>query len=110
MSENTRSQDFRIVFSNTFSIVFGPTEIQLTCGIQKNPGTNDTTMEEQVGLVITHPSAKLLTKMLSLLIADFEEHSGKEIPLDPGKIKKIEDTIAANKAARKQDGGKPKPT
>ena len=97
---NKRSRDFRHVFANTFGFVFGQNEVQLIGGIQLNPGTDDPEMEEQIGLVVTHPAAKLMASALMVMIKNYEEVTGKEIPLDLSKIQKIEDAIAEARAAQ----------
>lgn len=95
-----RSQDFRFVFGNTFSVTFGPTEVQVIFGIQKKPGTDDPTMEEQVGVVFTHTAAKLLSEMLGLMVADLEDRTGQAIPLEGGKLDGLRALIAENKEKR----------
>lgn len=100
MPENTRSQDYRVVFSNIFHVQLTPTEIQTIWGIQKNPGTEDLSMEAQVGVVTTHSGAKLLAYLLNALIADFEDATKTTVQLDPARVQHIDDLMAANRAAR----------
>jgi hypothetical protein len=83
-----------------FDVSFGQTEAQLICGIQKNPGTKDTAMEEQVGLIITPSAAKLLAQMLTLIIESHEKATGAKIPLDQEKLVEMKNMIAAADAAR----------
>ncbi len=106
-TKNTRSQDFRRVFANTFSVAFSATEAQIIYGIQSNPGTDDVTMEEQVGVIFTHTAAKLMGQMLTLLVSDFEEASGTEIALDPAKLAGLQTLIDQAKAARAKQGANP---
>jgi hypothetical protein len=97
---NSRSQDFRFVFANTFSVSFGQAEAQLIFGIQTNPGTQDVTMEEQVGLITTHPATKLLVQMLAMIIEAHEKATGVEIQVDPARLEQIKQALAAGDAAR----------
>ena len=99
MPENTRSQDFRFVYANTFGLSFGPNEAQVKFGIQQNPGTDDTLMEEQVGVIFSHAAIKMFVLMLSKVIANFEEAAGKEIPLDSEKVKRLEEYLVSLKGA-----------
>jgi hypothetical protein len=100
MADNSRSRDFRYVFANTFSIAFGPAEVQMTAGIQLNPASDSPAMEEQIGFIITHPAAKLLGIMLMKLVTSYEEESGTIIPLEESKVKSIDDAIALAKKTR----------
>jgi hypothetical protein len=88
------------VFTNTFGISFGATEVQLICGIQDHPGTDDVTMEEQVGLIFTHPAAKLLQEMLKMLLDELEDAMGAPVLTDLTKLDGLRDIIAANKKKR----------
>ncbi len=98
MSTNTRSQDFRHVFANAFGLTFGPTEVQILCGIQNKPGTDDATMEQQVGLIMSPAGAKLLATMLITVIENFEKSSGTVVPLDPTKLDGLRKMIDAANA------------
>ena len=100
MFENTRSQDFRFVFANTFAVTFGPTEVQLIYGIQKKPGSDDPTMEEQVGIIFTHAAAKLIAEMLGLLVKNLEDATGRVIEIEPTKVAGLRQMLDASKAAR----------
>ncbi len=106
-SENTRSQDFRYVFANTIGMTFGPTEVQLIFGIQKQTGSDDPSMEEQVGLVVTHPAAKLLAHMIGAVMADYEEATGTVVPIDPAKIAQLQTMLDDAKRKRAEAAAKP---
>jgi Protein of unknown function (DUF3467) len=96
---NTRSQDFRYVFANTFGITFGPQEVQVVFGIQSEPGTDSVTMEEQVGIIYTHVAAKLLAESLLHMIDNFEKATGSIVPLDQSKIDALDEMLARVMAA-----------
>lgn len=98
---NTRSQDFRNVYANVFGISFGPNEALVTYGIQTNPGTDDLSMEEQVGVILSHAGAKLLSKLLTMIVEDFEESAGAAIPIEQAKIDGLAEIIVKNKEIRK---------
>lgn len=100
MLPNTRSQDFRYIFTNAFSVTVGTTEAQLTLGIQKNPGTADTTMEEQVGIMLTPSAAKLLAQIITLMVDAQEDAAGSPIPVDVSKLDALKAAINTAKAAR----------
>jgi hypothetical protein len=98
MTENTRSRDFRFVYANTFGFKFGPNELQLLGGIQSNPGSEDPSMEEQIGFIISHQAAKLLATVILKMIGSLEEASGAVIPLDAEKLAGLDEMINAAKA------------
>jgi len=95
----TRSQDYRVVFANTFNVTMGPTELHLICGIQHNMGTDDPGMEAQVGLVTTHQAARVLQDLLTLLLDEHESQIGRKIDYDPHKFDDLREQINANRRA-----------
>ena len=106
--KNTKSQDFRRVYSNTISMVFAQSEVEMIFGIQSKPGTEDVTMEEQVGVIFTHSAAKLMAMMLTMVIADYEEATGAPVVFDQQKLTGLQTKIDANKAAREKTQKPPK--
>ncbi len=91
-------------------MAFSPADAQIICGIQLNPGTEDTSIEEQVGLILNHPAAKLLAEMLTLLINDFEDSTGQKIQLDPQKLDPLRKIISEKKKQREKAKRKPTKT
>lgn len=99
MPNITRSQDFRFVYASTFAVAMTATDVHITCGIQKEPGSNSDDMEAQVGLITTHTSMKLLAEFFSLLADEHEDQTGRPIDFDPSKLDGLRDVINANRAA-----------
>ena len=99
-SANSRSNDFRFVYANTFVVMFSPVEVQLIAGIQNNPGSADARMEEQVGLVMPHAAAKQIVEMMRILLEDLEDQLGAPIPVDMSKMTELKAMVAANQLAR----------
>lgn len=100
MSGELRTPGYRNIFANTYSVVFTSGEVQIRCGVQLNPGSDDPAMEAEVNLIMTHAGAKLLISMVGMVMADFEEAIGQEIPIDPAKLASVKATVDASKAAR----------
>jgi hypothetical protein len=103
---DTHASDFRTFYANTFRVAFGGNEVNITYGIQKHPGTDDPSMDEQTSVIMSHAGAKTIATMLTMIISDFEEATDTVIKIDPKTLKTIEDMIAANKAMRKPSAPK----
>ncbi len=98
MLDLTRSQDFRTVFANAFSVTMTPTEVHIVCGIQHNIETAAVDMEAQVALVTTHEAAKLLSALFALLVDERESQIGRAIEFDPSKLDGLKAIINVNRA------------
>jgi hypothetical protein len=69
-----------VIFCNELSIGFTDNDCQVKFTVQGQPHAP----APHVGM--THTTAKLLAEMLTLILADFEKKSGKDIPFDPTKL------------------------
>ena len=86
----------RFVYANSMAIQAGDNDVLLRFGMATDP-TNPTVMEEQVVVVITPRTAKLLVHALSTSLTAIEKQFG-EIKLPQGIIDQIKVGLAvANK-------------
>ena len=100
MSDESRSQDYRVFFSNIFSVSFGHHEVEMKFGIQKNPALDDIDMEAQCSVMVTHSGAKMLSEMFALFVADYEEATERPIDIDASKLDGLKQLIAELKVKR----------
>jgi hypothetical protein len=57
---------------------------------------------EQVGVILTPRSAKLLAHILTATISNWEKANGREFPLDQKKLDEIADLIAKGTSRRSE--------
>lgn len=79
-----RAPDFRYYFANAISIGFSENECKIIWGIEEGGGPEE--MYEQVGVVMTLKTMKVVAKNLSAIIEHYEKISATEIPFDPIKF------------------------
>jgi hypothetical protein len=100
MKHNTRSKDFRYIYTNGLQLQIGTGDVTILFGIKEDQSDPEDKILEEVGVVMTLLSAKLLAYTLSKLLEQVEKTSGSPIPLDPAKIVALETFLsAANKSA-----------
>lgn len=95
-----RSPDFRYLFANTLGFTWSDNDCKLLFGIDEGNGIENAL--EQVGIILTHRTAKLLAGHLSTIIEGYEKHAGIEIPYDVEKgdgLKKTLDEINQSSSA-----------
>lgn len=80
---STRSSDFRWVYANGFHMQVNENEMLIGLGVTEDISNPATSISEQVGVVMTLRSAKLLGKTICDAIANYETAQGIEIPLSP---------------------------
>jgi hypothetical protein len=78
---NTRAPDFRFIFANTFAIQFTANESQIKFGVAEDAAKPDDSVIEQVGIVLTPAGVKLLARLLSTTVDNFERDAGVSIPV-----------------------------
>ena len=79
----TRSKDFRYVFVNAFGLRLGDNDLTLTLGM--NDGVDPEDMLEEVAVVMTPRTLKIILNNLGNALKAFESHIG-EIPVPPAKL------------------------
>lgn len=82
-----RSSDFRFIFANVLGFQFSDNDCRILFAIDEGGGVENAL--EQIGVAMTHKTAKLLGQTLSSIVADFEVKSGNVITLDPAKIQEL---------------------
>ncbi|HTR11793.1 MAG TPA: hypothetical protein VMI72_00715, partial [Roseiarcus sp.] len=100
---NTRSREFRFVFSDTTAIQFMGNQAILTFGVVRNPANPDDGAEEQIAVAMTSVGLKSLSYSLNRIIDNFEKTTGSVIPLPDSLIQTIDQAIeSAPKSAPKK--------
>ena len=83
MREN-QSKDFRYVYANAFSVRLGDNDITLTACMLE-PGEPSQNILEEVAIVMTHKTLKIMVNNLGNALKEFESKVG-EIPVPPAKL------------------------
>ena len=78
-----RSKDFRYVFVNAFGVRLGDNDVTLTLGMHEGGDPED--MLEEVAVVMTPRTLKVIVNNLVNALKAFESHLG-EIPVPPEKL------------------------
>ena len=78
-----RSKDFRYVFINAYGLRFSDNDVTLTLGMLEGGDPKD--MMEEVAVVMTPRTLKIIMNNIQNVIAQFESDVG-EIPVPPSKI------------------------
>ena len=78
-----RSKDFRYVFVNAFAVRLGDNDITLTLGMHEGGDPQD--MMEEVAVVMTPKTLKIIVNNIGNVIEQFETDVG-EIPIPPSKL------------------------
>lgn len=89
-----KAPEFRYIYSNGFGIRFGDNEVTVLFGIDESAQPNDGLIYEQVGVVMTHRTLKMLLSALGTTLESFERDFG-EVKVPEGKLAKLEETIQA---------------
>ena len=97
----SRSDDFRYVYSNSFGLVFSGGEATIKFGFVEDPTSPTDSVREEVAVVLTHVSLKVLAFSLTKTIEAYEASNKVTIPLEKSKIEELERTI---EAGRKRKG------
>jgi hypothetical protein len=91
-----RSKDFRYVFINAFALRFSDNDVTLTLGMHEGGDPKD--MMEEVAVVMTPKTLKMIVNNVQNVIAQFESEVG-EIPVAAGKLaSSFEEMIKAGAA------------
>src|SRR4051812_35086045 len=87
MAEKKRAKDFRYVFASTFGARASDNDIAVVVGIDEGD-TPGEIIEEQVGIIMTPRSAKLLHHILGQVLDRIEKATG-DISIAPDKLEQI---------------------
>lgn len=87
-----RAPDFRYIFANTLGFAWSDNDCKLIFGIEEGEGPENAL--EQVGIVLTHKTAKLLANHMLTIISGYEAHTGQEIPYDTEKADALGKVLA----------------
>jgi hypothetical protein len=93
-----QSKEFRRVFANAFVIGFGDNDTGITFGFHQPPEPA-ATMQEEVMVVMTPRTMKLLAANLGAMIKQWENIFG-EIPVPTEKLQDFEKNLAKEIAAQ----------
>jgi hypothetical protein len=93
--KNTRSSDFRFVFSDTSGVQFAVNQAIVTFSIQHNPADLTEGAEEQVAVAMTGVALKALAYSVNRIIDHYEKTSGAVIPLPDGISETMDKAVAA---------------
>ena len=92
-SKNTRSKDFRYIYTNGLGAQIGGNEVILIFGIKEDQTIQDNKLQEEVGVIMTHATAKTLAVTLNKVIENYEKATGNNILVDPAAINQVEKAI-----------------
>ena len=91
-----RSKDFRYVYINTFGVRLGDNDVTLSLGVHE--GGDPIDMFEEVGVIMTPKTLKILLNSLNNALAAMEDQLG-EIPVPPEKLpSSFDEMVKAGKA------------
>jgi len=94
---NARSKDFRYVYTNGITAQFGGHDFTLVFGIKEWQTSNDGKLFEEVGVVMTPTTAKMLAITLTKAVENFEKSSGNVILVDKAILGVIDKFVEAAK-------------
>lgn len=96
-----RSNDFRYIFANAFGLRFSDNDVTLTFGIHEGGDPED--MLEEVAVVMTPRTMKIIVNNISNVIEKFEADVG-EIQIPSSKMpSSIEEMLKAGTAVLETD-------
>ena len=91
--DEKRSPNFRYIYANGVALNFNGNECILKFGMKDDPNTPDESMYEEVAIVLSPATAKLIGTLLVKVIAAAEVLSGNAIVIDQTKIASIDEAI-----------------
>jgi len=83
---------------------FSYSEVLIKFGIVEDPSKPNDSIQDEVGIVFTHASAKLLAYMLTKTIANYERDTKTEVPLDAARRAEVDALIDAGRTVAKGKG------
>jgi hypothetical protein len=100
MNENTRSKDFRYIHVNALSVQFNGEEMILRLGVSEDLGQTEGTFFEEIALVMSATSAKLIGETLSTVVASFEKTNNTTIPVAASALKTVQAALEQSEKDR----------
>jgi hypothetical protein len=82
-----RAPDFRYIPASSIGLSVNDNESIVTFGVERPEGGGGP--YEQVGIVMSHRTLKLLGSLINLTLEHYEHVSGTEVFLDPRKIEQF---------------------
>ena len=86
-----RAPDFKFIYTNALGLQFSDNDLRLLFAIVEGDGAESA--YEQMGVSMTHRTAKLMGHMLTEIIASYEAKAGITIPLDAEKVTSVRAVI-----------------
>lgn len=86
--KHVESKDFRTVFVNAFNMRFGENDVALMLSTEVADSKSDVFFQDEVRVMMTPRSAKVLFLILKTMISEFEKERGP-IPMQEGKEEEI---------------------
>lgn len=99
VSKNSRSKDFRYIFANGIGVRFNDNDVTLIFGVKEGDSDEEAVLEE-VGVILTPKTAKLLAETLSQVIQNFEQTTGVTLPTNEAFLKSLEESFLASAKER----------
>jgi hypothetical protein len=87
-----RTPDFRYVAADAISFSFSDSGARLIFGVDEPPGGR----LDQVGVVISHLTLKLIATMAELAFEEYEKRTGQKLALAPEKIAELRRVFEPN--------------
>lgn len=101
MSDKRRSENFRWVFTNALGIQLSENEALITVGFAQDVTKPVESNVEEVGIIMTPRTAKLLMHVLQNAIGSWEKAHNTQIPIAPEKLAEIEKAMQTS-ASKKE--------
>ena len=95
--KTARNRDFRIVFANAIRLRLGDNECGITFVMETDDETGNIVLEDQIQVVMTPRSLKILQLTLNHAMTELERAIGP-ITLAPEKMAELEKALASAQA------------
>ena len=99
MSQPNRTPDFRYLFANSFGLQMNNNEVTVRFGYSEDVTRPEESILEQVGIIFTPASAKLLGITLTSIMESFERDTGTTIAVDDAKLAELKAAMKATPVA-----------
>jgi hypothetical protein len=102
----SRSKDYRTIYSNTFRVLMGGSEISIVFGYQTEiPGIEGNVIIDEVGLVVTPTTLKVLHLAIQDYVEVIEHISGRAIEVPKPTLDALAETKAKTMDELKKAAG-----
>lgn len=102
----TRSPDFRFIFTNAVGLGISDNEFRFMFAFAEDL-TSPADNTEQIGVIMSHKTAKFVMNVMKQAIESYEEASGQVIPFDADSIAAIKDGVVIKSASGATDAETP---